>query len=266
MLDFWKAKSVKPTPLVIYIHGGGFRGGSKEELSVKAAGNLSVLDAFRRLLDAGISVAAVEYRLVPKHPLPAAHEDARRAIQFLRSRAREWNIDKTKVAAFGGSAGAQLCMYLAFHDDMADPASRDPVRRESTRLAFVATSGGQTTRDVGWWIQNLPGYTEAHRPEQEFFGSADPDKIRSIVADISALSLISADDPPIYMTYNMRPDDPPPADPNRVEGWRVHHVNFGIALKKKMDALGVEVNLKYPGVKSIYESAPDFFLAKFGRK
>ena len=80
VLDFWKVESEKPTPLVIYIHGGGFRGGDKNSLQ---AGTL------KRLLQAGISVAAIQYRLVPEHPLPAAHEDAKRALQFLRSKAGE---------------------------------------------------------------------------------------------------------------------------------------------------------------------------------
>ena len=73
VLDFWPAESKPPTPLVVYIHGGGFRGGSKESLNART---------LRELLDAGISVAAVNYRLVSHAPLPAAHDDCRRALQF----------------------------------------------------------------------------------------------------------------------------------------------------------------------------------------
>ena len=68
VLDFWQAKSNDPSPLVIYIHGGGFRGGSKESLNAQT---------LRQLLDAGISVAALHYRLVSQAPLPAAHDDCR---------------------------------------------------------------------------------------------------------------------------------------------------------------------------------------------
>jgi acetyl esterase len=149
VLDFWKAESNEPTPLAIFIHGGGFRGGNKEGI------HQSIL---RELLDAGISVAALNYRLVDQAPLPAAHFDCRRAIQVLRSKAAEWNLDRSRVGAWGGSAGAQLCMYLAFHDDMARPESEDPIERESTRLTCVATTGGQTTMDVDWWSRNIPGY------------------------------------------------------------------------------------------------------------
>ncbi len=177
-------------------------------------------------------------------------------------RPSEWNVDKEQTGAFGGSAGAQLCMWLAYHDDMADPSSSDPIARESTRLTFVAPLSGQTTNDFDWWVKNLPGYHELHREPSEIFGTNDRDKWLPIAKKISAVSTISADDPPTYMHYGMAPDDPIPAE--RAEAWQVHHINFGIALKKRMDALGVESYLAYPGSDSKYASEADFFIRKFG--
>ncbi|HID74405.1 MAG TPA: alpha/beta hydrolase [Planctomycetaceae bacterium] len=253
VLDFWQAPSEKPAPLVIFIHGGGFRSGSKEKLDARV---------LRRLLDAGISVAAINYRLVQNAPLPAAHQDACRAVQFLRSKAEAWNIDKARVGAFGGSAGAQLCMWLAMHDDMADPDSPDPVCRESSRLACVATMGGQTSMHFDWWKKHIPGYAEPHRDLTELFGTSDPTEQHRIATAISALDLVSPDAPPIFMSYGMAPDAPVPSDPRRARGWKVHHVNFGVALKKKMDALGIEAHLKYPGAKTKYASVAEFLIAK----
>ena len=136
VFDIWLADSPRPTPLAIYIHGGGLRAGSKERLDPAER---------EKLLEAGISVAAINYRyLSTATPKPSSYSDARRALQLMRYKASEWNLDKAKVAAFGGSAGAQICMWLAFADDMAKPNSEDPIGRESTRLTCVATSGGQT--------------------------------------------------------------------------------------------------------------------------
>ena len=253
VLDVWLASSEKPTPVVLYIHGGGFRGGSKRSIG---AGTL------KQLLGAGISVVAVEYRLVPNHPLPAAHHDCRRAIQFVRAKAEEWNIDKTRAGAFGGSAGAQLCMWLAFHDDMADPDAHDPIVRESTRLSCVATNGGQTTMEREWWLKRVPGYGTSHRDPVELYGKKTDEQIREVVADISALSLISADDPPIHMQYGQKPDDPVPDDPQKARGWKIHHVVFGVELKRAMDKLGVEANLQYPGAKTRYGSREHFLIEK----
>src|SRR5467141_267825 len=78
-LDLWKAESEKPAPLVVFIHGGGFRGGSKEQLS-------SAL--LQGLLEKGISVMAINYRLSPEVHFPAHYLDCARAIQFARLNAK----------------------------------------------------------------------------------------------------------------------------------------------------------------------------------
>ena len=271
VLDVWLAENPKPTPLAIYIHGGGFRAGSKEKLSQ---------DVLKQLLKAGISVASINYRyLSTDTPLPTSHHDARRALQFMRSKAKEWNLDKSRVAAFGGSAGAQICMWLAFSDDMAKPKSKDPIERESTRLTCVATTGGQTTNQTEFWkemITDLMGSKiEAEGFVRPLGGLVDPEKVRMATwgagsfeeankkaARHSALSLVSKDDPPIFMTYGMPPSAKPPTERNRLRGWLIHHVNLGIALKEKTDALKLEAHLKYPGAELKYSSQVDFFVDK----
>jgi acetyl esterase len=248
-IDIYLAESDTPMPLVLYIHGGGFRGGSKRGVYPKP------------LLDAGISLAAIEYRFVQHKRLPAAHHDCRRAIQFLRHHAQKYNFDKARIGAYGGSAGAQLCMYLAFHDDMANAEWDDPIARESTRLTCVATSGGQTTMDFAWWHRNVPGYDQPHRDISAIFDTDTPEGTEQIVKEISALSLISKDDPPIFMSYGMKPDDPVPTGGN-AQGWKVHHVIFGVKLKEKMDAIGVEADLQYPGARTKYASRERFLIKK----
>ncbi len=252
-IDIYLAKSDKPTPLVLYIHGGGFRAGSKRGVDP------------RPFLDAGISLASVEYRFVQHKRLPAAHDDCRRAIQFLRHHAQKYNFDKTRVGAFGGSAGAQLCMYLGFHDDMADAQSDDPIARESTRLTCVATSGGQTSMSFDWWHKHVPGYDKPHRDISTIFDADTPAEIEKIATEISALSLISKDDPPIFMSYGMKPDAPVPTGA-KASGWKVHHVIFGIKLKERMDALGIEADLQYPGAKTKYGSRDRFLIKSLSRR
>src|SRR5438045_2067494 len=81
VLDLWKAKSDKPTPLVVYIHGGGFAHGSKDGYNAAP------------LLANGISVMAINYRLSPEVTFPAHYMDCARAIQYARAHAKEWNLD-----------------------------------------------------------------------------------------------------------------------------------------------------------------------------
>jgi acetyl esterase/lipase len=129
VLDLYLPASDRPTPLVLYIHGGGFQGGDKRSLSPADA---------KAYLDAGFAVAALNYRLTDTAPMPAAYRDCARGLQFLRHHARKWNLDPARVASTGGSAGAGTSLWLAFHDDLADPASDDAVARQSTCLRCVA--------------------------------------------------------------------------------------------------------------------------------
>jgi acetyl esterase/lipase len=139
VLDLWLAKADGSTPLVLFIHGGGFRSGDKSDLAA---------DRLKTLLDSGFSVASLNYRLTDTAPMPAAYLDAGRALQFLRANAAKWNLDPKRVASTGISAGAATSMWLAFHDDLADPrsddtASRPWIRASPRRSAFPGrTSSG----------------------------------------------------------------------------------------------------------------------------
>src|SRR5262245_10120887 len=88
VLDFWKADSDGPRPLVVNIQGGGWVGCDKKLDAAKV----------QPYLDKGISVASINYRLTAEVPLPAPVHDAARAIQFLRTKAKEWNIDTDHIA------------------------------------------------------------------------------------------------------------------------------------------------------------------------
>ncbi len=248
VIDFWKADISGRGPLVVYIHGGGFRGGSKNTIG---AAKIKALRA------AGIHVASVEYRLLKHAKLPAAHEDAVRAIQFIRSKSEAWGIDKERIGAFGGSAGAQLVAYLAWHDDMADPQSDDPIARESTRLACVAPLNGQAYMDLSWWLENIPGYDNPHRETSEYFDGTE-EALKALQKELSIINHISSDDSPVFMSYNMKPDDQIPE--KNASGWKVHHVNFGIAMEERLRLAGVEVTLKYPGPETRFENDLEFFI------
>jgi len=243
VLDFWQAATTGPAPFVLFIHGGGFAVGKKEDLQTST---------LKQLLSSGISVVSVNYRYYHQAPLPAALHDCRRALQFVRSRAAEWNLDKSRAGATGGSAGAIASMYLAFHAEMADATSNDPVARESTRLTCVAVTAGQTTLDIKWWAENVPGWpadegvkADVHAARR--WGVVDDIEYRALVADASALHAITPDDPPIWMNYAMAPGDELPADSKQALNWKIHHVAFGVALKKRMDEMGLEASLNYPG-------------------
>ncbi|MEM7699478.1 MAG: alpha/beta hydrolase [Verrucomicrobiota bacterium] len=241
-LDLWKADSENPTPLVVVIHGGGWVGGSKERVDrfVEVSG----------LLEAGISVAAINYRLLPwaeeagvEPPVSAPLEDAARSIQYIRSRAREWNIDKQRIAAAGGSAGACSSLWLAFHDDLADTESPDPIARESTRLWCAAVTGAQTTLDPHQMREWTPNSRYGGRgfgfPKFEEFHAAR-DSILPWIEAYSPYHQVSDDDPPVFLRYG----GPPLM--GREQRDPTHTANFGLGLLKLCQERGVECELAFP--------------------
>lgn len=256
VLDFWQAESDTPTPLVFVIHGGGWNGGSKER--VHRFVNVSAL------LDAGISVVAINYRLIPQAveagiepPVQAPLHDAARALQFVRSMAGEWNINKERIGAAGGSAGACSSLWLACHDDLADPDSDDPVARESTRLFCVGAQGAQTTLDPAQmkeWTPNSKygGHAFGFANFNEFL--AGRNRIRRWIAEYSPYALVSADDPPVYLLYLA-----PPAIGQR-QGDPTHTSNFGLKLQEHCATFGIAVELKYPGAQGVAASPTAYLL------
>lgn len=258
VMDVWLAKSDKPTPLAFVIHGGGWVGGSKERLERFA-------DA-PRLLEAGISVVAINYRLM-RHsqdvvpPVKAPLHDAARALQFVRSKAGEWNIDKTRIGAAGGSAGACSSLWLAFHDDMADPQSDDPVSRESTRLSCAAVIGAQTTLDPKQMVEWTPnssygGHAFGKKSFKEFLESRE--EILPWIREYSPYALVTRDDPPVLIQYGA------PSEMGKPQKDPTHAANFGIGLKQHCDMVGVECQLIYTarGKENAYESPTDYLIAK----
>jgi acetyl esterase/lipase len=201
VLDFWRAKADGPTPLVFCIHGGGWNNGDKNTFYPHA----------KTYLDKGISVVSINYRLMAQAnaqmvtpPVKAPLEDAARALQFVRSKAKEWNIDPAKIGATGGSAGGCSSLWLAFHDDLADPKSADPVARQSTRLACAAVNGAQVSLDPKLTREWLPNYAYgAHAFGRKNLDAVEADReaLAAWIKEYSPISHVSKDDPPVGLYY-----------------------------------------------------------------
>ncbi len=236
VMDVWLAKSDKPTPVLVSIHGGGF-----------AKGDKSVSPELLRLcLDGGISVAAITYRFSDDAIAPAQFFDAARAVQFIRHRAKEWNLDAGKVAATGSSAGAGLSLWLGFHDDLADSTNADPVLRHSTRLTCMSVFNGQTSYDPRFIRQLLPGTDTYKHPRLAQLFAVDLDKLDELPKEkyklfelVSSINHLTEDDPPAQLLYAVNLDAP-----IKNQGVGIHHPKFGQALKERMDKLGIECQLQ----------------------
>jgi len=267
--DFWQAKSDRPTPVVLLIHGGGWRGGDKTSYGTSA---------IQPFLDAGISVAAVNYRFIEQAmeqkvepPVKACLHDAARALQTVRSKAKEWNIDPKRVGATGGSAGACTSLWLALHDDLADPKSSDPIARESSRLSCAAVAGAQTSLDpkeLREWISNSVygghafGFAAKDRNRAQEFELLieNREKVLPWIKEYSPIELVTKDDPAIYLDY---PNQKTPPVLGGEETDPTHSAMYGVKLAEKLQATGIEVVLSYPGHKDEkYGSINAFLITK----
>lgn len=236
VLDIWLAKSDTPAPLVVFIHGGGFRQGDKRGVWGPLVNGC---------LQSGISIASINYRMLPEFRFPVPMFDSARAIQFLRSKAREWNLDGKRIACMGGSAGAGTSLWLAFRDDLAEPKSADPVARESTRITCAAVSGAQTSYDWRFCEKIGLGGIKKHPVALPLYGFKEwpetwPAEADRIAREVSAINHISKDDPPVHLTYGT------PAGPEGIRRDPVHNPKFGLVLKERMDKLGIECIVQYP--------------------
>jgi acetyl esterase len=232
VMDVWLAKSDHPTPFVLFYHGGGFRAGDKSLIPG------SLIAICRK---AGISVASASYRLSPQVAYPQHYLDCARALQFARHSAKEWNIDPTRVALSGSSAGGGTSLWLAFHDDLADPKNDDPILRESTRVSCAMVFAAQCTYDPDT-IRQIAGEAAAHHPALPDFVGVKPDELDSekahkLFTESAAITWLTKDDPPVFAYYS-EPRGPVPADAK--PGTGIHSPAFGDYLKQKMDALNIE--------------------------
>jgi len=270
VLDFWKAEATPPTPLVFYVHGGGWMPFPKDKSVV-------VTHQLAEYLGHGVSVVSINYRLIPdavaagvEPPVAWPLHDAARALQFVRSRAGAWNIDKERIGLFGGSAGACTSLWLAFHDDLADAESPDPIARHSTRVRCVAVAGAQTSLDpkqMRNWIPNIAygghafGFAGPWRPDvfQRFHTARE--QILPWIREYSPIEWVSADDPPVYLEYSAAP-----AAAGQAEKDPTHSATFGVKLAERLRAAGVECHLVYPGAPpTAYRKRHEFLIDQLKR-
>jgi len=248
-LDLYLPESSSPPPVLIEFHGGGWRNGDKQQLGVYTG-------LIEKVLEAGIAVVAVNYRLTPEFPWPAQAEDSVRSIQFVRSKADEWNLDPSRVVLIGGSAGAHLSLWIAMHDDFAKPDSGDPVERQSSRVSGAIDCWGPPDMTH----VNLEGRAEAIftqffrcRPQEW-----DSPRVRELRKHSSPVTYIRPGGPPVLIIHD-QPEKPLPKEPT----WTIsdgHSSIWGAMLRSRLQEARIPVESLFSATPETWTPAAIRFL------
>ncbi len=274
--DIALPNSKTPTGLLLYIHGGGFINGDKDRVF-----NDYNLDNMRSLLSKGIAIASINYSLLQpeneKVGVMKCLQDAKRALQYIRSRADDFNINKEDIVISGSSAGAGASLWVSMQDDMREVSSSDLVLRESTRVKGVAVIQTQCSYDIeDRWINNvfqdygiqwsMVAAVNATGVSQ-FYGVSNLEAYETPEIDqyrdkVDMMDFMSKDDPELWASNVLTPVSPPLS-----QDIIYHHAYHVRALKERADEVGL-ANVCYYGKDPILyedpsgESYVDFVVRK----
>lgn len=242
-LDAYLIQRDEPGPAVIEFHGGGWRRGAK-----------SVLDQYggfpRMMIEKGISLISVDYRLTPKDTWPAQGMDALAAIRYVVDRAEKWNIDPTRIALLGGSAGAHLALWAGFQPDVDVAAIIDLWGPSDFSIANARIPrGGAFTALFDCTLEEFesPGESLARR-----------------IREASPITYVSPDSPPVLIVHQGPSDVTSPSDP-RISGANMgaHSPAYGLRLAERLRELAVEHRVIIaPGAGAEFQPAALEFLSR----
>jgi acetyl esterase/lipase len=186
LLDLYRPEAAgDPLPLVVWVHGGGWRGGSKE--------NSQAIPLSGR----GYAVASINYRLTDVATFPAQIEDCRAAIRWLRANASKYNIDPKRVGVWGASAGGHLVALLGTSGDLTRWDTVGGNTDQSARVQAVCDFYGP----VKFLVDDIPGRARsADSPVGRLLGGA-VDERKEAAIEASPLTYISNDDPPFLIVH-----------------------------------------------------------------
>ena len=189
VLDLYVPKSEKSVPVIIWVHGGAWMGGSKER---------PVPLAF---VAEGYAVASVGYRLSQHAIFPAQIEDCKAAVRWLRAHAKEYNLDPNHFAAWGESAGGHLVALLGTTGNVkAFDVGENP--GFSSRVHAVVDCFGPTDF-LQMDAHRLPTgqvHDTADSPESKLIGGPIQEN-KDKVAKANPITYATKDDPPFLIIH-----------------------------------------------------------------
>lgn len=189
----------KPRPAIVWIHGGGWIGGSNRASRAISMGNT--------FAEKGYVVVAPAYLLgtLEKASWPTALHDCKNAVRFLRANAEKYNIDPDRIAVMGGSAGGHLALMVGYTTDIPDLEPEKPYPGVSSRVSAVGNFYGITNLDTRQRVDkdgNLTG-VPSNGSNRKFLGE-EGFKDRALWRYASPTTHVKPGVPPTFVTHGKR--------------------------------------------------------------
>lgn len=184
-LDFFRGHGdgASPRPCLVVVHGGGWDGGERSQLS----------DWNHRWAARGYAVAAISYRLAPRHRWPAQRDDVSAAVAWLKKHAARLGLDPTRLVLCGRSAGGQIATAVAYGAN--DPAIRGVISfyaPQDMAFAWSVSREDDTLNSINLMRQYLGG-------------GPDTPALRAVYESASAQQMVSPTVPPTLLIHG-QPD------------------------------------------------------------
>jgi acetyl esterase/lipase len=257
LLDTYLPKSplMTPMPAIVWIHGGGWQSGDKYPTGAAAMANR------------GFFVASINYRLSGVAPFPAAIEDSKCAIRWLRANAATYNIDPERIGVWGGSAGGHLSMLVGTADKTAGLEGNGGWEDKSSRVQAVCSYYGPSDF-VSWQRENARFGRSLSSAETKFLGGTYQEKPENY-KNASPVTWITADDPPLLMVHGDQ-DQTVPFQQSQIMYDAYKAAGLDVTLIKAAGAGHGFVNQPgkppiSPSPQEIEQAVYDFFLKHLGK-
>jgi acetyl esterase/lipase len=178
-----------PAPLIVWVHGGGWRSGSKKEVPLAP------------LVARGWAIASVDYRLTPVAPFPANVHDIKAAIRFLRAHAQHYRFSASRIAIAGGSAGGHLAALVGVtngHAALEGEVGGNRGERSDVH-AIVSFYGASNLETI--LRQSTPYGLGVRVPALQLLFRGQPDEKPELARLASPVAHVDAGDPPLLLLH-----------------------------------------------------------------
>jgi hypothetical protein len=269
VFDLWLPKrTLFKSPLVVFIHAGGFVSGDKDSIN-KYPGTIEKLNKL------GIAVASINYRFLEHASLQdIMREDIGGFVQFIRYHSKRFKIQKKYIVAMGASAGGSASLWLGTHDDIADASNPDPIKKESSRIIAFAHINAQAGYDFIHWYDYFGKSLTDHFMKDQVWSRYHLTKFedlltpegKAIRSELDSVGNMDSEDATMYLynSYDFRTEEKYDYD------YYIHGPHHAKVLEERAKSVGLR-NVTY--VKSngnklpnVMDHVVDFFRAEIMKK